>query len=419
MHADFLHLSDVHLGYQQYGHPERFNDFGRAFLASVDYAVEHQVDFVLISGDLFHKSAIDPPTLLQAVDGLHSLGQSGIPVVAVAGNHDRARYRDRISWLDFLCERGYLCLLTPVFEETRICLLPWDGSQGTYVDLGGVRVYGIPYLGASIRPVLADLPRALAGTKREGIEYTVVMGHFGLEGEMPGVPGGLPHGEVVPLKRYVDYLALGHWHKPLEREGWIYNPGSLETCAMDERRFRGGFYHVKVDTGREPKHTVKHIRSRRRPFYRLPFPVDEYTTPQALYDGLRARLEKEAWAMRSSDLAPVVEVSLEGVLAFDRNALDTDHVRQLIDDFVSPLVTRLKNYTRPTEFELPPGERLSRPELERQVLQDLIRRDSRYRDQAQLWADLSGEVKRMVLMGGSPQAIVATIRQRIADMSEA
>ena len=51
MHTSFLHLSDIHLGYQQYGHRERFNDFGRAFLSAVRYAVENQVGFVLISGD--------------------------------------------------------------------------------------------------------------------------------------------------------------------------------------------------------------------------------------------------------------------------------------------------------------------------------------------------------------------------------
>lgn len=44
MQVGFLHLADVHLGYQQYGSTKRFNDSGRAFLAAVDYAVEQEVD---------------------------------------------------------------------------------------------------------------------------------------------------------------------------------------------------------------------------------------------------------------------------------------------------------------------------------------------------------------------------------------
>ncbi|MFC2055745.1 exonuclease SbcCD subunit D, partial [Chloroflexota bacterium] len=120
MSITFLHFSDVHLGYQQYGDRERFNDFGRAFLKAVDFAVAKQVDFVLVSGDLFHKSAIDPPTLLQAANGIDRLRNAGISVVAVAGNHDRAKYRDRYSWLDYLAERGYITLLSPSFEEGGI-----------------------------------------------------------------------------------------------------------------------------------------------------------------------------------------------------------------------------------------------------------------------------------------------------------
>ena len=87
MKVEFLHISDVHLGYQQYGHRERFNDFARSFLAAIEYACEQEVEFVLISGDLFHKSAIDPPTLLQAVKILDMLREANIPAVVIAGNH--------------------------------------------------------------------------------------------------------------------------------------------------------------------------------------------------------------------------------------------------------------------------------------------------------------------------------------------
>jgi exonuclease SbcD len=418
MRCSFLQVADVHLGYQQYGDPERFNDFGRAFLSVVRYAVENQVGFVLISGDLFHKSAIDPPTLLQAVNGLQELQEAEILAVAVAGNHDRPRYRDRFSWLDYLAERGHLVLLSPVFDEERIRLSPWDGREGAYLDIDGVRIYGVPYLGASIRPVLAGMLETLAEQGKDQIKFTVLMAHFGLEGEMPGVPGGLSHGEVAPLGECVDYLALGHWHKPFEREDWIYNPGTLETCAMDEYRWRGGFYHVTVDTESDPKHAVSHIKNRRRPFHRLIIPVDEYATPQDICDALRARLEAEKSAITSTDLAPVVEVSLEGVLAFDRGTLDMDCMQAVVHEILCPLIARVKNNTRPSEFEIPLEERLSRAELERKVLRDLILRDSRYRDQAEAWTSLVSEVKTMALTGSSPEAIVATMRQHIVEARE-
>ena len=283
------------------------------------------------------------------------------------------------------------------------------------MDIKGVRIYGLPYLGAGTRTVLAELPTALRRQSLEGIGFTALMAHFGLEGEIPGVPGGVPRSQVAPLRGAVDYLALGHWHKPFEGEGWIYNPGSLETCAAHEYRWNGGFYHVEVDTERSPKHRATHVKGHRRPFYRLAFPVDEYLTPDALYEGLRKRVEQDRGTAPPGYLAPVAEVSLEGVLAFDRSAVDMEYVRELILDICSPLIARPKNNTRAAEFEVSSGERLSRPELERQVMEDLIQRDSRYRRQIRLWASLAQEVKTMALTGSAPEAILAAMRGRIED----
>lgn len=414
MRASFLHISDVHLGYQQYGSKERFNDFGLAFHAAVEFAIERSVDFVLISGDLFHKTAIDPPTLLQAVEGCERLHQAEIPVVAVIGNHDRARYFDRISWLDYLAERGYLYLLSPDFGEDGIRLDPWDGSQGAFVDFDGTRVYGLPYLGASTGLVLSKLPQALATVNRQGIDFVVLMAHFGLEGEVPGLAGGISQALIDPLREHVDYLALGHLHKPFERQGWVYNPGSLEACGIDESSWAGGYYHVTIEAEREPRHKAVHIQGPRRPIHRWIFEVGAYPSPEALLSGLQAFLESKKPEIRR-DAAPIVEVRLEGVLAFDRQALDMRQVDEAIREVIAPLICRLRNDTRSMAFEITPEARLPRAELERQVLLDLVRRDSRYRQQADFWVGLIREVKDLTLTDGSPQAIAEALRSRLAE----
>jgi DNA repair exonuclease SbcCD nuclease subunit len=415
--VEFLHIADLHLGYQQYGLKERFNDFGRAFLSAIDYAIEQSVRFVLISGDLFQKANIDPPTLLQAITGLERLRQVGIQVMAVEGNHDRLHYRDYISWLEFLAEQGYIALLSPEFQEQGIQLQPWNGSQGAYVDIEDIRVYGVPYLGASIQTVLKELPQVIAAQPKDSTCFTILMGHFGLEGEMPGAAGGVPQEAIAGLQGCVDYLALGHWHKPFERAGWIYNPGSLEACSMAERSWWGGYYHVRVDLGSNVSHKARLVPHKRRPFHQLVFAVDEFTSKEILYEKLRERLETEKQAQQPGDLSsddkPVVEVSLEGVLAFDRSVLDLGYIDKMINDILSPLLARPKNNTRSTEFAISAEEQLPRAELERQVVCDLIRRDSRYRQQAQFWADLMVELKSMTLVKNSPETIIATLRDRM------
>ena len=36
---------------------------------------------------------------------------------------------------------------------------------------------------------------------------------------------GLPIRQLMPIRPYADYVALGHIHKPFEMDAWIHNPG--------------------------------------------------------------------------------------------------------------------------------------------------------------------------------------------------
>jgi len=111
-----------------------------------------------------------------------------------------------------------------------------------------------------------------------------------------------------------------------------------------------------------------------------------------------------------------VEINLEGILGFERGDLDLKFIEELVKESISPLLVRVKNNTRPVEFEISTSEHYTRPQLERGILQDLIRRDSRFRGAAEQLADLMVQVKEMALIGSAPEAIVATIRQDIAGL---
>jgi exonuclease SbcD len=432
MKCKFLHLSDVHLGYQQYNHKERFNDFGRAFLHIVEQAISQRVDLVVLAGDLFQKRAIDPPTLIQAIEGLNMLKKVGIPVAAVEGNHERAHYRDVFSWMDFLADRGYLALLNPAsFQEGVPVLTAWDGAEGAYLDVtpasdatgARLRIYGVKYYGASTPHLVEGLAKALADMDHQGIEYVIMIMHAGLEGVLPRYSATLTHDQLAPLRDYVDYLALGHIHKPFEREDWIYNPGSPETCGMDEVAWsERGYYLVEVDSAARSKaaracHVARLVANPRRPFLRLSVGVESYTSPEALYQAIETRLRDEAAAYNrlsshSERFRPVVELGLDGVLPFHHYELDLKRLEALVTAAFDPLLVRVANRTVPTEYEVSGDESKPRAELEREVVEDLVERDTRYRSAAEDWADLILDVKRMVLERTSPQGIVEFLESR-------
>jgi DNA repair protein SbcD/Mre11 len=434
MRFKFLHFSDAHLGYQQYGSDERFNDFGRAFAHVIDHALEQQVDFVIFSGDLFQKRSIDPPTLIQAVNNLDRLREAGIPVLAVEGNHERAHYRDKSSWLDFLAERGYLILLNPDFEGETAHLQHWDGLSGAYVDLvpgqpadltqpaGGdvVRICGMKFYGAATRPTLERFITAVGSLDQEPVAYTILMMHAGMEGELDNMSGTIPQSAVAPLKDYVNYLALGHIHKPYQREDWIFNPGSLETCSTMEAAWpERGCYLVTVDTERQPSHDAQLKTLPRRPFVRIFVKADTCDTPEAVY----ALVEKEVAAAISSKRLPkppVVEVTLTGTLRFSLSSLSMDDLRAAAERAAGEvLLLRTNNRTVPHGFEIEADESQPRAEVERQVIRELLTRDVRFQSQAGEWAALVLEMKRMILDGSAPEDISAYVASRSAELESA
>lgn len=63
----YIHLSDTHLGYQHLGLEERKRDFFDSFNYVIDYAIEHNVDFIIHTGDFFHTSRPSNETIIEAI----------------------------------------------------------------------------------------------------------------------------------------------------------------------------------------------------------------------------------------------------------------------------------------------------------------------------------------------------------------
>jgi exonuclease SbcD len=92
----FLHAADLHLDSPMHGLAaydgapvdELRGATRRALVNLVDLALEEQVAFVLIAGDVYDGSWRDFNTGLFYVAQMRRLREAGIPVVAIAGNHD-------------------------------------------------------------------------------------------------------------------------------------------------------------------------------------------------------------------------------------------------------------------------------------------------------------------------------------------
>lgn len=86
MKVKFAHVSDCHLGCWR---KESLNQVGyEAFSQMVEYIIKENVDFVLISGDLYDVSNPKVDVIDLATKELKKLSDANIPVYGIMGSHD-------------------------------------------------------------------------------------------------------------------------------------------------------------------------------------------------------------------------------------------------------------------------------------------------------------------------------------------
>src|SRR5213596_1424490 len=90
-----LHTADWHVG-RRLGRHDRAAETAAALEEVARIATEHQVDLVLVAGDVFDRPIPPVDALALGLGGLLRLAERR-PVVAVAGNHDSPELFDALA----------------------------------------------------------------------------------------------------------------------------------------------------------------------------------------------------------------------------------------------------------------------------------------------------------------------------------
>lgn len=413
----FLHIADVHLGCTRYQLSESPRDFFDAWIDVIEkYAIGEGVDFVVMSGDFFHKKSVPPETMNYAFAGLSKLREHGIPVVTIEGNHDQKHTDSDHSWLRSLSNWGLVHLLEPKSENGVTEYEPWnpDTKKGGYVDIGEARIFGSLWYGASANWAVPMLSEAIAENQRAGAFHILLL-HTDVEGyeTHPGDP--LKQVNLKKLKSVTQYVALGHTHKSYQIENWAFNPGSLEVTNIAEHNEIRGAFLVEVDG--DLKVTATHLKDyRQRPFQRLSFDVSGYSSADDVKDGVLAVIENQARVAENGEPKPILEVTFRGYLGFPNSLLDIKAIREAAQQHTGALHVRIKNHTAPIEYAMPEmeDEDVTREKLERKVVEDLVMRDARFKTKLDEVAEAVIGAKRMALSDEEPEKIAEFIALKAA-----
>lgn len=384
--ARFLHLADIHLGFDRYDSRDRTRDFYYALRDVIErHAIAAQVDFVVIAGDLFEHRLVQPAILNQAQLCLQRLKEAGIPVLAIEGNHDNRPYGTQTSWLKYLSQWQLLTLLEPTVESGgEVTYRPWDteSRSGGYVDLPcGVRVLGSQWYGATAPQAIARLATAIQALP-PGPAHTVLLFHHGLEGQIARYSGALRYQDLLPLKHAgVDYLALGHIHKAYAVEDWIFNPGSIEANNVEEGAYDRGAYLVEFTaTG---IHAELRQDYQQRPIVRLGYTV---TSEQSEDEVIAAAIATLEAAIQQGKLhphtQPIVELRLEGQVGFERLSLDTRQLQQQLQALSNALIFLLRYDVEDVMYNSPVADDASRQAIEHSTFLDVLTGHRDYKKRA-------------------------------------
>lgn len=258
-----LHTSDWHIGRTFHQHSTA-DALARVLDALVAVVVDHDVDVVVVAGDVFDSSMPSADAVRELDRVLVALSRAGATVVVTSGNHDSpARLGARA---EFTAEVGVHVLTRP--EALARPVVVSD-------EHGPVHVYGIPFLeptlvrhlwperrsrsqadvmGSALADVRADL------TARGGGRSVVVAHTFaaGAEGESCESERGITSGGVdrVPVPTFAgfDYVALGHVHgRATLAESVRYSGAPLHLSFSEQDKPRGAWL---VDLGPEGLETV-------------------------------------------------------------------------------------------------------------------------------------------------------------------
>ena len=303
-----IHTADWHLG-RLFHNQHLTDDQDYVLKQLVELAAEVEPAAVVVAGDLYDRAV--PPT--EAVDLLdHVLTEFvdrlGIPVIAIAGNHDSAV---RVGFASQLLRERGLHLVGELPQAAAPIVLrdehgPVRISALPFADPAEARaVYGDPAIHDQQAVSSAGAARALAAAEPHErhvlVAHAFVTGGLESESERPLSVGGAQQVAASTFAGF-DYVALGHLHRP-------------QSCGSDVVRYAGSLLKYSfAEHGHEKSVSVVDIG------------------PRGSAPGEAGRAGRAAVAVETVSLRPRRDVRrVEGTLAelLERGASDPSR-----DDYV-------------------------------------------------------------------------------------
>ena len=270
-----LHFADAHIDMANYGRhdpetglPVRVFDFLKSLDTIMDTAISKKVDMVIFAGDAYRDRSPAPTYQREWGKRIMRLSQARIPTLLLVGNHDISPAAGRAHAL-----QEFKTLQVPyvqVLDEPRflkpddlwnlpvqVIAMPWIARSGLMANL--------EMSGTETEKIYENIEERISGLVNDWIQRAdknlpiILTAHASVQGASFGGERLVMLGNDLVLSgsmvknKKLDYVALGHIHKPQDvNEGQhppVIYPGSIERVDFGEVKEDRFFVIVDVERG--------------------------------------------------------------------------------------------------------------------------------------------------------------------------
>ena len=238
----FSHISDTHLGLQQYSLEEREQDIYDSFNQAIDISIKDHVDFVIFAGDIFHTPNPNGAAILQMANALKRLKQNSIESFFILGEHDISRMR-----------------ATPVPYVYHNLEFSKYVGRGEPVYHNDVMIAGFDKIRKNEISTFEEKFREIDTLAKQHNGHKILVLHQGIT-EINQFAGELNSSD---LPKNFTYYAMGHLHDKFVKQfdqlgGPLAYPGSTEmTTSEGIKETEKGFFEVDISSQEAKPNWIK------------------------------------------------------------------------------------------------------------------------------------------------------------------
>jgi len=238
----FSHISDTHLGLQQYGLDERERDVYDSFNQAIDISIKDHVDFVIFAGDIFHTPNPSGTAILQMANALKRLKENSIDSFFILGEHDISRMR-----------------ATPIPYVYHNLEFSKYVGRGEPVYLKDVMIVGFDKIRKSELESFEEKFGEIDALAKQHNGHKILVLHQGIT-EVNQFAAELNSSD---LPKNFTYYAMGHLHDKSVKQfeqlgGTLAYPGSTEmTTSEGIKETEKGFFEVDISSQQAKPNWIK------------------------------------------------------------------------------------------------------------------------------------------------------------------